>query len=368
MPNPTDADLRWMRQALELARNAVSVSDPNPRVGCVIVSADGRCIGQGHTQPAGEAHAEVMALRDAAARGADPSGATVYVTLEPCAHHGRTPPCCEALAQAGVTRVVAACEDPNPRVQGAGLAFLRAQGIEAHVGPGASESEALNVGFMKRMRSGLPFVRMKLACSLDGRTALSNGRSQWITGEQARRDGMAWRRRASALLTGIGTLQADNPRFDVRDPEPRLAPLRVLLDRHARCPCDAQVLRTRGPVLLLHAAEAPAAQLAALRAAGAQCQSLPQSPADQLPAVLRLLAEREVNELHIEAGARLSGAWLGAGLVDELLVYIAPTLIGPGRALLDLPPLSELGQASRWRWDEVQPLGEDLRLRLRPAA
>ena len=268
------ADDRWMARALELANQAVGVSDPNPRVGCVIASTDGQCVGEGHTQRVGEAHAEAMALRDAMQRGADLRQATAYVTLEPCAHHGRTPPCCEALSRAGVARVVAACEDPNPRVRGAGLAHLRAQGIAVQIGPGGEASEALNVGFMKRMRSGLPFVRMKLACSLDGRTALPDGRSQWITGEPARRDGMAWRRRAAALLTGIGTVLADDPRLDVREPEAIAAPLRVVLDRQARLPLDARLLATPGPVLLMHGVDAFPKRLDALRAHGVDTPTL----------------------------------------------------------------------------------------------
>ena len=361
------ADDRWMARALELANQAVGVSDPNPRVGCVIASTDGQCVGEGHTQRVGEAHAEAMALRDAMQRGADLRQATAYVTLEPCAHHGRTPPCCEALSRAGVARVVAACEDPNPRVRGAGLAHLRAQGIAVQIGPGGEASEALNVGFMKRMRSGLPFVRMKLACSLDGRTALPDGRSQWITGEPARRDGMAWRRRAAALLTGIGTVLADDPRLDVREPEAIAAPLRVVLDRQARLPLDARLLATQGPVLLMHGVDAFPKRLDALRAHGVTCHSLPSNPDEQLHAVLHHLAEQEINELHIKAGAQLSGAWLASGLVDELLVYLAPKLIGPGRPLLELPPLHSLADASSWRWIDSQAFGADLRLRLRPS-
>lgn len=341
----TSPDLQAaLRRALELAEQAIGLTDPNPRVGCVILAPDGRELGAGHTQAAGQAHAEVMALRDAAARGHDVRGATAVVTLEPCSHHGRTPPCCDALITAGVARVVAAAQDPNPQVAGQGLARLGAAGIAVELADAAGEQAAreLNIGFFSRMQRGQPFVRLKSAISLDGRTALPDGRSQWITGEAARTDGHAWRRRAGAVLTGIGTVLADDPRMDVRLVPTARQPLRIVLDPRGRLPATARILQPPGEVRIIG----------------------PGRP--DLAALMRDLGAQGINELHVEAGPTLSGAFLDAGLVDELLLYQAPMLIGEGRPLAQLAALSSLGDAGRWRLVEATPIGQDLRLRLRP--
>ena len=358
-----------MGVALRLAEQAVGLSEPNPRVGCVIVDKNGRLLGSGHTQAAGQAHAEVMALRDAEGRGHSVRGATAYVTLEPCAHHGRTPPCCEALIAAGLARVVAALEDPNPLVAGQGMARLRAAGLSTELGPLAEAAHELNIGFMTRMRHGRPFVRLKMAASLDGRTALLNGRSQWITGSLARSDGHAWRRRAGAVLTGIGTVRDDDPRLDVRLVPTVLQPLRVIVDSRLETPPAARLLGPPGQVLICHAL-APQQlpeRAAALQAAGAELLSLP-GPGGKvdLAALIEELGRRGINELHVEAGHKLNGSLLQAGLVDELLVYLAPMLLGQGRDMAAFGPLTHLDQALRWQWRDCQSVGEDLRLRARP--
>ncbi|KQV87649.1 bifunctional diaminohydroxyphosphoribosylaminopyrimidine deaminase/5-amino-6-(5-phosphoribosylamino)uracil reductase RibD [Pelomonas sp. Root1237] len=331
-------------RALSLAEQAIGLTDPNPRVGCVILAPDGRELGAGHTQPAGQAHAEVMALRDAAARGHDVRGATAVVTLEPCSHHGRTPPCCDALIAAGIARVVAAVKDPNPQVAGQGLARLKAAGLQVELAdPAIAEAASeLNIGFFSRMQRGRPFVRLKSAISLDGRTALPDGRSQWITGEAARTDGHAWRKRAGAVLTGIGTVLADDPRLDVRLVPTARQPLRIVLDPQGRMPGGARILQPPGEARVIGPGRA------------------------NLAALLTELGAQGINELHVEAGPTLSGAFLDAGLVDELLIYQAPMLIGEGRPLAALSPLAELGDARRWRLIEATPIGPDLRLRLRP--
>ncbi|WP_101103227.1 bifunctional diaminohydroxyphosphoribosylaminopyrimidine deaminase/5-amino-6-(5-phosphoribosylamino)uracil reductase RibD, partial [Macromonas bipunctata] len=310
----------------QLAACAVGLSEPNPRVACRLLLADGRVF-DGHTQAAGSAHAEVMALRAAQAAGADVRGATACVTLEPCSHHGRTPPCCDALIAAGVARVVVALLDPNPLVGGQGVARLRAAGVQVDVLPAthplALASRERNIGFLHRMTHGLPWVRLKMAASLDGTTALPNGVSQWITSPAARADGHAWRRRAGAVLTGIGTVLADDPGLDVRLVPSTLQPLRVVLDSQLRTPPTARLLAAPGQALIYTAAPAAHSQARreALAVAGALVLDTPAttpSPSAHaqvdLPTVLRDLARRGVNELHLEAGARLSGAWLQAGL------------------------------------------------------
>ena len=359
-----------MQHALALATAAIGLTEPNPRVGCVI-AGDGWSV-EGHTQRAGDAHAEVMALRAAAMQGRDTRGATAYVTLEPCAHHGRTPPCCDALVSAGIRRVVVALGDPFPQVAGEGLRRLRAAGIQVDVGLGADAARELNIGFLSRVQRGRPFVRMKIAGSLDGRSALDDGRSQWITGPAARADGHQWRRRAGAVLTGVGTVLADDPRLDVREvPTPR-QPLRVIVDSRLRTPPGARILAPPGEVLLVGTdAAAPAAD--ALRAAGAAVIALPAHSADgvsriDLPALMKELAARGVNELHVEAGPALNGALLQCGLVDELLVYMAPMLLGPGRPLAALPALPALADAPRFEFIDSVAIGPDLRLRARTAA
>jgi len=368
MPLPT-SDAAFLQTALTLAEHAVGLSEPTPRVGCVITSADGQqVLGQGHTQAAGSAHAEVMALRDAQARGADVRGACVYVTLEPCAHHGRTPPCCDALVAAGVGRVVVAVGDPNPAVNGQGLARLRAAGIDTAWGPPelAEAARALNIGFFSRMERGRPWVRMKMAASLDGRTALSDGRSQWITEAAARVDGHAFRRRAGALLTGSGTVRLDDPRLDVRLVPTARQPLRAVVDSQLVTPPGARLFQVANAPLLMFTAHPPADRVAALRAQGAEVVPLPAPDGRvDLDAALAELARRGVNELHVEAGQGLNGALLSAGLVDELLLYLAPMLIGPGLGLADLPALAHLPDAPRWQFMDAQAVGNDLRLRLR---
>ncbi len=350
---------------LALAERAVGLSDPNPRVGCLIVSADGaNVLGQGHTQAAGGPHAEVMALRDARARGADVRGATVYVTLEPCAHHGRTPPCCDALVGAGVGRVEIAVDDPNPLVDGQGSARIAAAGIAIGHAPAdvALRARELNIGFFSRMERGRPWVRMKIAASLDGRTALANGTSQWITGMASRADGHAWRRRAGAILTGIGTVLADDPSLDVRLVETAKQPLRCVVDARLDTPPAARLFESAAPVLVFTASD-DAARRAALLDRGARIVDVPEQAGRlDLHAVLDDLAARHVNELHVEAGARLNGALLRTGRVDELLLYAAPTLLGDGRGLADLGELRSLDDALAFDFHDATKVGADLRI------
>lgn len=359
-----------MQRARALAEAAVGLTEPNPRVGCVLVASDGRWIGEGHTQAAGSAHAEVMALRDAQAKGHSPEGATAYVTLEPCSHHGRTPPCCDALVAAKVARVVIALGDPNPAVSGRGVARLRAAGIQVDFA-GAEAAEAsreLNIGFFSRMQRGRPWVRMKIAASLDGRTALDNGVSQWITGEAARHDGHAWRKRASALLTGSGTALADNPRLDVRGHAVARQPLRIVLDSKLATPADARLFDAAAPILFV-TAKADERRSQSLQARGTEVIACPGPDGRvDLAALLDELARRELNEIHVEAGARLNAALLQAGWVDELLVYQAPLLIGPGRDMAALPALDSLDDPHRFAYHRVDLVGNDLRLLLRRCA
>jgi diaminohydroxyphosphoribosylaminopyrimidine deaminase/5-amino-6-(5-phosphoribosylamino)uracil reductase len=357
-----------MRQALDLAARARAISPPNPAVGCVIVGANGQLLGQGHTQAVGQAHAEVMALRDALAHGHEVSGATAYVTLEPCSHHGRTGPCCDALIAAGIGRVVASLEDPNPRVAGQGLARLRAAGVEVLVGPGAEEARELNLGFFSRMVRGTPWVRLKAASSLDGRTALPNGVSQWITSPEARADGHAWRARACAVLTGIGTVLEDDPRLDVRLPEAPRQPALVVVDSRLETPLTARLWTAAARTIRLYTAVQDAERHRPYQALGAEVMALPDARGKvDLAAMLRDLGRREVNEVHVEAGHKLNGSLLREGLVDELLLYQAPLLLGEGAGIAALGPYAELAQAPRWQRLSVDPVGSDLRLRLRPA-
>jgi diaminohydroxyphosphoribosylaminopyrimidine deaminase/5-amino-6-(5-phosphoribosylamino)uracil reductase len=360
---------QYMERALALARQGIGHTEPNPRVGCVLVSADGqRVLGEGHTQPAGQAHAEVMALRDAAARGEDVRGATAYVTLEPCAHHGRTGPCCDALVAAGIGRVVGALPDPNPLVAGQGFERLRAAGVAVEVGPAGAASRELNIGFFSRMVRGRPWVRMKIAASLDGQTALANGRSQWITAQEARGDGHAWRARAGALLTGIGTVLEDDPRLDVRlAPVGRQPPL-VVVDSRLQTPADAALWAVADRPVWIYAAEPNADAQAALEGRGASVVQLP-GPGGKvdLSAVMTDLAGRGVNELHVEAGFKLNGSLLREGLVDEFLVYLAPKLLGPGRGMVNLGPLEDLAGAVALEFDSMERIGPDLRLLARVA-
>lgn len=354
----------FVREALALARRSIGNTEPNPRVGCVLVSADGaRVLGSGHTQPAGQAHAEIMALRDAAARGEDVRGATAYVTLEPCAHQGRTGPCCDALVAAGIARVLASVKDPNPLVAGQGFDRLRAGGVRVEVGPGAAESRELNLGFFSRMVRRRPWVRMKVAASLDGQTALANGQSQWITSEAARADGHAWRARAGAVLTGIGTVLEDNPRLDVRlAPVGRQPPL-VVVDSRLQTPDDAALFDIAQRPVWIYAAEAHPDAQSRLEARGATVTHLP-GPGQKvdLDALLRDLAGRGVNELHVEAGFKLNGSLLREGLVDEFLVYLAPKLLGAGQGMVNIGPLASLAEGVALEFTSVEQVGPDLRI------
>lgn len=375
---PTLSDTSPLQRALDLARQALWLTSPNPRVGCVITAADGTVLGEGHTQRAGGPHAEIMAMRDAAARGHSVSGATAWVTLEPCAHQGRTGPCCEALAAAGVGRVVSAMTDPNPKVAGQGMARLQAAGVQTEtLSPDsdiAVQARELNIGFFSRMQRGLPWVRLKAATSLDGQTALQNGQSQWITSAPARNDGHAWRARACAILTGIGTVLEDDPQLTVRGMDTPRQPHLVVVDSRLDMPLNAQLLDTQGTgeqarqIWIYTATTEHAEQRAALAARGVTVIDCP-GPGGKvdLAAMLRDLARREINELHVEAGHKLNGSLIREALVDEFLVYLAPQLLGPGQGLAHLPALTELSGAVQLAFHAVDRIGPDLRLLLRRA-
>jgi len=356
----SERDSRYMRRALELAARGLYTTDPNPRVGCVLVRAE-RVVGEGWHERAGEAHAEVNALR---AAGDAAAGATAYVTLEPCAHTGRTPPCTQALIGARVGRVVYAIGDPNPLVSGAGAAALRAAGINVHGEVLAQEARALNPGFFKRMHTGLPWVRVKLAASLDGRTALAGGASRWVTAAAARQDAQRFRARSSVVLSGSGTVLADDPALNVRIDGATRQPLRVLLDSELRVPPTARMFDREGPALVF-TASMDAARRAELARRGVLVESVARAAGGglALESVLRRLGEREANEVWVEAGARLAGALLQARLVDELIVYLAPSLLGPtARPLAELPEIMQLEQRLRLEFTECKPIGPDLRL------
>ncbi len=364
----SELDQAQLQRALTLAEGSLGLSEPNPRVGCVVHDARGQLAGEGFTQRAGGPHAEVMALRAAAAAGRNVAGGTAWVTLEPCAHHGRTPPCSDALIAAGLTRVVVATTDPYTEVAGRGLARLRAAGVAVELappGPIQRAARELNIGFFSRVLRQRPWVRMKAAASLDGRTALPDGRSQWITGEAARRDGHAWRRRAGAVLSGIGTVQHDDPQLDVRLVPTAVQPLRVVVDSRFSLSPQARLLRCPGRVLVI-GAQVQTERMAALREAGAELLLLPGHGAMagrvDLDALIGHLAAEGINELHVEAGATLNAALLACGLVDELLVYLAPMLLGPGRDMAALPLLPALSDAVPWQFTGVEQLGADLRI------
>ncbi len=365
--SPSD-DVGWMRRALVVAEAALHRSDPNPRVGCVLVKDD-VAIGEGATQAPGGPHAEIEALRDARARGHEVRGATAFVTLEPCSHFGRTPPCVDALVEAGIARVVAAMEDPNPLVAGAGLRRLVDAGIAIDCGLLDDEAREINIGFVSRMTRGRPWVRMKMAASLDAQAALANGRSQWITGPAARLDGHRWRARASALLTGIGTVRLDDPRLDVRDVETPRQPWRVLVDSRFELSTDAKIVGNirDGKRLVVVGAIDDAAKRTALERAGCETVVLPNAAGKvDLRALLDELARREVNELHVEAGSRLNGSLLREGCVDELLLYLAPTLLGPGLPMIELQPIDDLDARFTLAYHDVARVGDDLRIIARP--
>lgn len=359
----TSSEHQHTTQALELATQALCLSNPNPRVGCVITAPDGHVLGQGFTQLAGGPHAEVMALRDAAARGNKLQGATAYVTLEPCSHQGRTGPCCDALIGAGVGKVVASLADPNPLVSGQGFARLRAAGVEVVVGPGAKESRELNIGFFSRMVRGTPWVRIKTAASLDGTTALANGQSQWITSPAARADGHAWRARACAVLTGIGTVLDDDPRLDVREVATPRQPHLVIVDSRLQTPVGARLFSIQNRTRLIYTASDDPAKRAALEGRGATVIRLPnpQGKVD-LGAMLKDLGQRSVNELHVEAGHKLNGSFLREGLVDEMLLYLAPRLLGPGLGMAQTAPLQTLADGTALDYVSVDRIGPDLRI------
>jgi len=350
----SNEDRQYMARALELAVRGLNTTTPNPRVGCVLVK-DGAVVGEGWHERAGEPHAEVHALRNA---GEAARGATAYVTLEPCAHHGRTPPCADALIDAGVARVVAAMRDPNPLVAGEGVARLELAGIEAQVGLLEDETKKLNVGFISRMTRGRPWVRLKVAASLDGKTALMNGKSQWITGSEARRHAHAWWARSCAILTGSGTVLDDDPSLTVREVPCTRQPQRVVIDGHLQTPPTAKVLADEGALIFSSTSgKLPNAEVIVLRAGPGKVD---------LAAVMNELGRRGINELMVEGGARLNGALLKAGLVDEFLIYQAPILIGEvGRGMFDLPELTDLAQARRLEVVERRALGPDIFLRAR---
>ncbi len=357
-PAAGDADSLLMARALALAERGLYTTTPNPRVGCAIV-AGGRVIGEGWHEIAGGPHAEIAALHDTARRGQDARGATAYITLEPCNHVGRTGPCTDALIGAGIARVVAAMRDPNPEAE-SGAERMRAAGIDVSVGVLEREAQALNAGFISRMVRGRPWVRMKVAATLDGRTATADGESQWITGEAARNDGHAWRARACAVLTGIGTVQADNPKLTVRGVATTRQPLRIVVDRHAETPPDAEVLK--GGALVVTAGPRNPAW-----AADVEHLALPDAKGRvDLAAMLSHFAARELNEIHVEAGARLNGALLEAGLVDEILAYIAPSLLtDPARGVAQGKLPRALGGRVSLAFEGVDRVGDDLRIRAR---
>ncbi len=352
------ADREHMAEALRLAEMGLFTTTPNPRVGCVIVR-DGEAVGTGWHEKAGGPHAEIMALRAAGERA---RGATAYVSLEPCSHHGLTPPCVDALIEAGIARVVAAMQDPNSRVAGSGFARLRTAGIRVESGLMRNEAHALNIGFVARMSRGRPWVRMKIAASLDGRTALANGRSQWITGPEARRDGHAWRARACAVLTGIGTVRDDDPQLNVREVETTRQPLKVVVDSRLQLPLSAKLLQSGKGLVAGAADDKPG--IAALRAQGAEVVVLPNARGKvELTELMHELARRAINEVHVEAGYKLNGSLLAAGLVDELLLYLAPSILGDSAiAMFGLPELTDLAHKRLVQFTDVQTLGNDLRI------
>ena len=354
----SSADHAWMSQALQLAEKGLFNTAPNPRVGCIIVRDD-KIVGRGWHERAGQAHAETNALKQAGATAKD---STVYVTLEPCSHHGRTPPCVDALIQAGVANVVVAMKDPNPLVSGKGCAMLQQAGINVQLGLLKTEAAALNVGFINRMCHQRPWVRLKVAASLDGKTALNNGESQWITGEAARRDGHRWRARSCAMLTGIGTVKADDPRLTVRQIETARQPLRVVVDSRLETPIDAKLLQDDHAIIFTAINHKDRA--AALREQGANVIELPGMSGEvDLTRMMSKLADLEINEVLVEAGSKLNGALVQAGLVDELVMYIAPQLLGDkAQGLLSQPELTQLNQKAELKIQDLRMIGQDIRI------
>jgi diaminohydroxyphosphoribosylaminopyrimidine deaminase/5-amino-6-(5-phosphoribosylamino)uracil reductase len=351
-------DSEWMAQALRLAERGLYTASPNPRVGCVLVR-DGIVVGEGWHERAGEPHAEIHALR---AAGESARGATAYVTLEPCSHYGRTPPCADALIAASVARVVVAVQDPNPQVAGQGIAKLRAAGIEVECGLMEAAARELNIGFFTRMMRGTPWIRSKIAASLDGRTALANGESKWITGTAARQDVQHWRARSCAVLTGIGTVLADDPQLNVRELAITRQPLRALVDNGLRLPPNARLLQQTGAVV--YTVTQDAQKIAVLEQAGARVIVLPDVNGQvDVVALLRDLAAQGCNEVLVEAGSKLNGALLKSGLVDELVLYLAPQFLGDmARGLAGLGELTSLDQCINLEWQDVRHVGKDLRI------
>jgi len=357
--NTPNTHQQVMDQALALARNGLYTTMPNPRVGCVLVNK-GLVVGQGWHERTGEAHAEIRALQDA---GTKARGATAYVTLEPCSHMGRTPPCADALIKAGVVHVVVAMQDPNPKVAGAGIARLRAAGITVEVGIGAEEARELNIGFVSRMTRGQPWVRSKVAMSLDGRTALGNGVSQWITGTEARADGHHWRARSCAMLTGAGTVRQDDPALTVRHVKSSRQPLRIVVDNKCEAPLDAQVFADGNALLVTVSADAARIQEYEARGVEVLVTKPGKTGRVDFKALLQLLGARGLNEITVETGSRLNGALLEAGVIDEWVFYVAPTLLGEGAAgVVQGTPLITLAQRSDLTIMSVMSFGNDLRI------
>jgi diaminohydroxyphosphoribosylaminopyrimidine deaminase/5-amino-6-(5-phosphoribosylamino)uracil reductase len=351
----TPFDHAMMRRALELAEKGLYTTTPNPRVGCVLVKNE-KTIGEGWHERAGGPHAEAVALEKA---GAAAQGATLYATLEPCNHHGRTPPCVDRIIKSGVKRVVAAMRDPNPKAAG-GAEALKAAGIAFEHGLLETEARELNIGFVSRMTRGRPWVRMKIAATLDGRTALADGTSQWITGAEARRDGHRWRARACAILTGAGTVRADDPQLTVRDVQTPRQPLRVVVDSRLETPPTARVLQ--GHKTLIFAAQGGALPNAEVVVLPNKNQKV------ELPAMLEELAKRGVNELHVEAGFRLNGSLVREGCVDEFLIYFNASFLGDGaQGMVDLPAFEALDKRPRLKILSLESVGDDLRILARPA-
>ncbi len=366
----TAVDHQFMSQALAEAQNALYLSNPNPRVGCIIVK-DGEVIGRGHTQRVGGPHAEVQALADVKSNGLDPAGSTIYVTLEPCNHTGRTPPCVDALIAAKPAMVIVAMSDPNPLVGGKGLERLKAAGIDVRCGLLESEAQVLNRGFISRMTRGLPWVRMKIAASLDGKTALPNGQSQWITGSLARADGHHWRAQACAILTGVGTVKEDNPTLNVRDVQTERQPWRIIVDSKLETPLDAKVLNTpqaSGVILVCASLDSRESQDKAkvFEALGVEVIAMANAngKVDLSKLFAYLAKERHMNEIHVEAGFKLNGSLLREDCVDELLLYYAPFFMGDGIGMANISPLTALDQRQDWQIIDQSLFGSDLRLRL----
>lgn len=364
------ADQEWMSKALEQAQHSLYLSNPNPRVGCVIVR-EGKIIAQGHTQQVGGPHAEIQALADLRTKGLSAEGATVYVTLEPCSHTGRTPPCVDALIAAKPAKVYIAMQDPNPLVAGRGIERLKAAGIEVYCGLLEQEAEMLNRGFIARMTRGLPWVRLKIAASLDGKTALGNGQSQWITGPVARRDGHHWRAQACAIVTGVGTIKEDDPLLNVREVVTPRQPWKVIVDSKLETPSSAKILKNlAGAKVIIMCGKLDSVEqqqkAAIFRDQGIEVTEMPNTQGKvDLPKMFAYLAqEREMNEIHVEAGFKLNGSMLREHCVDELLLYYAPFFIGDGIGMANIAPLSHLDQRQDWQIIDQDVLGKDMRLRL----